>query len=333
MVIGRIAMKKFVLIAISLLLLILWSCSPVQKMNTDVLEPAKITFPDDVYTLAFLMPEPEVIINTRTYDEIDATPGKDLWTGITDIAATSPRFNVNAFKLLDEYTDTIRQDTMEWSQVKQITDSTDVDALMVLHQVEFSDRLKREIVFDFGYEGLYFVYEVHSVLEWKIYDPRTQSIFNEHTYEEKFVWEAVGDNEREAINKLVGINEAFSSAAYWSGNDMGHILFPYWVEESRFYYVRGNKYFRRAKDQVEKNNWQNAIDIWKKNFKLDSEDAAYRAAHNIAFASEMLGNIDLAIEWAEKALNIAYTQKTRDYLNKLRERKEKLEKVDEQMPI
>lgn len=326
-------MKKIFAISIPILLVILSSCSPIQKMNTDVLEPAEIYFPDDIYSLAFLMPEPEVIINTRTYDEIDAEPGQDLWAGITDIASVSPRFNVNSLKLLDKYTDTIMQETLEWDEVERITDSMAVDALVVLHQVKLSDSLQREIVYDLDYEGFYFVYEVYATIKWKIYDPRNQSIFNEHTYNEKFVWESLAYDERQAIMELVGINEAFSSAAYWSGNDIGHIFFPYWVEEQRFYYMRGNKHFRRARDQVEKNNWQKAIDIWKQNFKLNSEDAAYRAAYNIAFASEMLGKIDLAIEWAEKALDIGYTRKTQDYLNTLRERKEKLEKIDKQMPL
>ncbi|MBS3773735.1 MAG: DUF6340 family protein [Bacteroidales bacterium] len=326
-------MRKLVAIGISLMVFILFSCSPIREMNTDVLEPAGISFPEDVYSVGILMPEPEVTINTRTYDEIEATPGKELWTGITDIAAISPRFNVRALNLLEEYTDTIRKDTVEWSRVKRITDSIDVDALMVFHRIKFSDSLEREIVYDYDYEGFYFVYQIHSLVEWKIYEPTSQSIFNEHTYEEQFVWEALGGNEREAIRELVGINEAFSSAAYWSGNDIGHILFPYWIEESRFYYIRGNRYFRHAREEVENNNWQKAIDIWKKNFKLNSEDAAYRAAHNIAFACEMLGKIDLAIEWAEKALDIGYTKRTSDYLDKLQERKEKLEKIDQQMPI
>ena len=326
-------MKKFAVIIISLFLFLLASCSPVKRMNTDVLEPAEINFPDDIYSLAFLMPETEVIVNTRTYDEIDAKPGKDLWTGITDIASISPRFNVNAFRLLDEYTDTIKQDTLAWNEVQKITDSLDVDALVALHQLRFSDSLRREIVYDFDYQGYYFVYEVHSKIKWKIYNPQTQTIFHENSYIEKFVWESLGYDEREAIQKLIDFDQAFSSAGYWSGNDIGHILFPYWIEQERFYFIRGNKYFRRAREQVEKNNWQNAIDIWKKNFKLESEDAAYRAAHNIAFACEMLGKIDLAIEWAEKALDIGYTKKTRDYLDTLHERKEKLEKIDEQMPI
>ncbi|MFW6101956.1 MAG: DUF6340 family protein, partial [Bacteroidota bacterium] len=154
-----------------------------------------------------------------------------------------------------------------------------------------------------------------------------------HSYKEKFVWEGLGSTEKEAIRKLVDINRAFSSAAYWSGNDIGHTLFPYWVEQERFYFIRGNRYFRRARDHVENNNWQKAIDIWKKNFKLNSEDAAYRAAHNIAFACEMLGKIDLAIEWAEKALDIGYAKRSREYLDTLRERKEKLDKIDEQMPL
>ncbi len=326
-------MKRFVSIGIASIFLILSSCSPIRKMNTDVLEPAEFKFPDDVYSLAFLMPEPQVVINTRTYDEIDATPDKDLWAGITDIASISPRFNVNSFKLLDSYKDTIRQDTLDWDEVRHVADSLDVDALVVLHQLKFSDSLEREIVYDLDYSEIYFVYEVHSLVDWKIYDPRKQSIINKDVYKEKFVWESLGDNEREAIRRLVDISEAYSSAGYWSGNDIGHLMFPYWVEEQRFYYLRGNKYFRRARDEVENDNWQKAIDIWKKNFKLESEDAAFRAAHNIAFACEMLGKIDLAIEWAEKALDIAYTKRTEEYLDTLRERKEKLEKLDQQMPL
>lgn len=326
-------MKRHVAIGISLIFLILSSCSPIRKMNTDILEPAEYSFPDDIYSLAFIMPQPEININTRTYDEIDATPSRELWAGIVDIGTISPRFNVNSFKLLDDYTDSIRKNTMDWREIKHVVDSVDVDAVLVFHQLELSDSLKREIVYEFDYKGVYFVYEIHALIEWKIYNFNSKTIIDEHTYKEKFVWESLGGSEREAIRNLVSINEAFSSAGYWSGNDIGHILFPYWVEEQRFYYIRGNKYFRRARDEVENNNWQKAIEIWKRNFKLESEDAAFRAAHNIAFACEMLGKIDLAIEWAEKALDIAYTKRSRDYLDTLRERKEKLEKLDQQMPI
>ncbi|MFW5916353.1 MAG: DUF6340 family protein, partial [Bacteroidota bacterium] len=316
---------------IPLFLFFLAACSPIERMKTDVMEPAEMAFPEEVFTLTFLIPEPEIVINTRTYDEIDAKTDEELWAGITDIAAISPRFNVNALNLMK--TDTIRQDTLKWKEVRQITDSLDVDGLMVLHQLKFSDSLDREIVYDSNYEGYYFIYKIQAMINWKIYEPQSQTIFNTHSYKEKFVWEGLGSTEKEAIRKLVDINRAFSSAAYWSGNDIGHTLFPYWVEQERFYFIRGNRYFRRARDHVENNNWQKAIDIWKKNFKLNSEDAAYRAAHNIAFACEMLGKIDLAIEWAEKALDIGYAKRSREYLDTLRERKEKLDKIDEQMPL
>lgn len=315
------------------LMFMLSFCASVDKIKMDVLEPAEIRFPDDVYSMAVLMPEPEIIINTRTYDEIDANPKSDLWTGITDIASISPRFNAKAIKLIQEYNDSIRSDTMQWNTVNHLTDSMNVDALIVMHQVTLEDSLDREVVYEYNYSGYYFVYQIHSSIEWRIYDPRNQSIFNENSYKEKYVWESYADDEQEAIRELVNIREAFASAAYWTGVDVGHILFPYWEEASRFYYIRGNKYFRKAADQADKENWQQAIDIWKKNFKLNDDVAAYRAAHNIAFACEMLGKIDMAINWAEKALQIGESKRTREYLEILKERKDKLEKIDEQMPI
>ena len=46
-----------------LILLALASCSPVNKVTTEVLEPADVAFPEDVYSMALLTAQPNIQIN------------------------------------------------------------------------------------------------------------------------------------------------------------------------------------------------------------------------------------------------------------------------------
>ena len=57
-----------------------------------------------------------------------------------------------------------------------------------------------------------------------------------------------------------------------------------------------------------------------------------RAAHNVAMIYEVNGEIDLAIEWAEKAISMG-NKSTKYYLSTLQQRKSDDAKAKEQMNI
>ena len=315
------------------LLLAVTACSPVSKMQTEVLEPAGMAFPGNVYTVGYLVGEPQIEITTRTHAQPDVDVRQQLWTGLMDVAATSPRFNPNGLRLLEPSADTLSYDTLSWQVVEHWTDSLNLDALAVMHRFSLSDELEKDLVFDFGASNYYFIYTVNALITWRMYDPAQRKIFDQRQYKEQFVWESAAPEEREAIRQLVGLDRAFRLSSYWAGYDIGQIMFPYWVTETRSFYKRGSRNFRQATDYVEQNRWQEAIDLWKKSFRRSSEELAYRAAYNIAFALEMLGEVDQAIEWLKRARQIQYRKKTEEYLEILQQRKEKLEKLDGQMPI
>jgi len=316
------------------LMLMLAACSPISKIDTDVLEPASMAFPEDVYSVGYLVGEPRIKINTRNNDfPDDVNVRQQFWTGLMDVANTSPRFNPRSLRLVEPSSDTIPSDTLSWQTVERYTDSLDLDALVVLHRFSLYDSLKRDLVFDYGSTSYYFIYQVDARIQWSGYDPNQQKIFFGEQYKEQFVWESVASEEREAIRGIVDLDRAFRLSSYWSGYDIGQTMFPYWVTENRSYFSGGSSNFRNASDYVEQNRWQDAIDLWKISFKRPNEELAYRAAYNIAFALEMLGKIDEAIEWLNRAQEIQYRKKTQEYLEILKERKEKLDKLDEQMPI
>jgi len=314
----------------------LWAgtgCSPVKKITTDVLEPAEIAFPDDIFSLGYLMDEPRLVVNTRANRKAKVDARQEFWTGLMDVAVNSPRFNPRSLRLIEYSNDTLSADTLAWEQVEQITDSLDLDALAVFHRFSFSDSLKRQVVYEFESSSYYFIYAINARVHWRIYAPRSRRIINEYTYKEEYIWESASPYEREAIRNLVDLDRAFQLAAYWAGYDSGHILFPYWEEKERFYYGKGSRNFRQARDHVEDKNWEKAIELWKKSFNRGSEELARRASFNIAFACEMMGKIELALEWANKAQEIQYTPRVEKYIQTLRERRQKLDTLDEQMPI
>jgi len=308
-------------------------CSSVEKITTDVLEPAEIAFPEDVFSVGYLMDEPQLTVNTRANRKAKVDARQQFWTGLMDVAMNSPRFNPRSLQLIEYSNDSLPADTLAWEQVVQITDSLDLDALAVFHQYTLSDSLDRQIVYEFESSAYYFIYQIEARVLWRIYEPRNRRIINEYTYEEEYIWESASSYEREAIRNLVDLDRAYRLSAYWAGYDSGHVLFPHWEEKERFYYARGSRNFRQARDHVEDKNWEKAIELWKKSFNRGSKELARRAAFNIAFACEMMGKIDLALEWANRAQEIQYTPRVKEYLDTLRERRQKLDKLDEQMPI
>ncbi|MBK6994271.1 MAG: hypothetical protein IPH31_04870 [Lewinellaceae bacterium] len=64
----------------------------------------------------------------------------------------------------------------------------------------------------------------------------------------------------------------------------------------------------------------------------DNRKAAGRAAFNMAVASEVSGNLDLALEWATKSWNDYGNKKARNYINIIKARQNDARKVDSQMP-
>jgi hypothetical protein len=315
------------------LLLIGAGCSTVKQINTDVLEPAGVAFPENVFSVGYLVQEPELIINSRANRRPDINARQQFWTGLMDVAVNSPRFNTRSLRLINHNEDSLSADTPDWNEVERLTDSLDLDALALIHHFSLEDSLKRELIFDYTTTTYYYIYEVNATVWWRIYEPQSKSVISDSTYREEYIWEAASEDKREAVYQLVDLDRAYRLSAYWSGYDIGQMLFPYWKQTERFYYIRGNKTFRRAREYVKNEQWEKAIEEWKKNFTGANQESARRAAHNIAFACEMLGKIDLAIQWAERAQNIRYDKKEAEYLDLLHERKEKLKRVDQQMPL
>ncbi len=88
--------------------------------------------------------------------------------------------------------------------------------------------------------------------------------------------------------------------------------------------------FIKASNYASNNNWREAVKIWKQFTNHKNTSVISRAYFNLALASEANGQIDIAITWINKSLNLG-NKKAKIYRSKLEKRKLDLIKLDKQI--
>ena len=81
---------------------------------------------------------------------------------------------------------------------------------------------------------------------------------------------------------------------------------------------------------MQKNDWEGATEIWKKNVNHNNDQVSSRACFNMALACEANGKINLAIDWIKKSINFG-NKKGAIYLISLKERRRANKKLEEQL--
>lgn len=317
-----------------ILMLFITGCSPVRKLESEVLKPAEIGLPAHIKRVGLLFIKPSNNFEYIKGSSFQEKVLQELKYGIADVTKNTPRFSPENILLLDK-TDipSLRDtDSITWGHVEVITDSLDLDALIIMNRFTLKDSLDAERSYVGAQTEYYFVLEISAKVNWLICVPQGKQILDNYTYKEPYVWEALAYDKGEAIRQLPDYEEAFLEAAYWTGYDYADRILPVWEENDRTFYVRGNKYMRQAAQKAENGNWKEAIRIWKRNLNHYDKELVSRSAFNIAVAMEMLGEIELAMKWARRADEIKPKERAREYYETLKERKEESEKLEQQLP-
>jgi len=155
---------------------------------------------------------------------------------------------------------------------------------------------------------------------WRIYDPASHTILDEYALSRDL-------NTRVRLIDPVGSGTAIASrkeAVKQAGIDAGQAyssrILPYSIRVSRWYYVRGNGNFHIAKRMAQTGNWDGAGKIWQQETNNPSRKAAGRACYNMAIISEINGDVDGALQWAQKAYEVYGLRLALNYVNVLRYR-------------
>lgn len=86
-------------------------------------------------------------------------------------------------------------------------------------------------------------------------------------------------------------------------------ILPTWKTSDRYFYASGGVEMRDAAVFVKENSWDEALNLWLRVNQSSKKTSQLRSAYNIAVYYELNDDLEKAIEWAEKAKNIAEGKK------------------------
>ena len=166
---------------------------------------------------------------------------------------------------------------------------------------------------------------------WRIYDPKSKRILDQNVFTDHKVFNGEGLSEKEAQKKLPVSRLAVKDAGHFAGTQYAFRISPMWVWVSRSYYKKGNDDFEYAKFDVKADQWEKAIEKWKKYVKDPDPKIAGYACYNMALGAEIYGDLETAAEWAKKSYTDYHNKKAYSYLKQIEQRIRDQERLQEQM--
>ena len=220
-------------------------------------------------------------------------------------------------------------DPLDWEQVEDICNSSNADVLLVLETFDSNS----DLVFTAATEQITSVIltgepkptppnqvRMNVACYWRMYDPLTRKIIDQYTHTSFITFNTDG-----GVPPL----DALPKTAYEAGMDFSARYLPGYYTERRDMYKKGKgkakKRFEAAFRKTEVANWEGAIEIWKELVENVKRKTAGRSCLNIAVAYEVLGNTDMALEWAKRSYEDYNDKLGKDYAKVLLRRK-RLEK-------
>ncbi|HEX5025825.1 MAG TPA: DUF6340 family protein [Agriterribacter sp.] len=300
----------------------LYSCASTELVRLSVLQPAPVSLPAHIKNIG-VVNRSEISQKNRAIDVLDkalSLEGRDLdeegakssIDGLENELVKNKRFaevkTLGNAKLVSTVPG-VFPSPLQWDIVEKICRENNTDALFSLEWFDTDSKISYAsnpvtINTPFGkIPGVEHMASMNTIVKvgWRIYDPRERNILDEFPVSTQMVFSGKGINPVVAAGALIGRKEALKTVSNKLGQDYAFRIIPYWLRVSRDYYVRGTDNFRIARRKAQTGNWNDAAAIWEQETNNGKSKVAGRACYNMAIISEINGDMDGAIYWAQKA--------------------------------
>jgi hypothetical protein len=333
-----------------LIMLACYSCSSTNLMSLSVMEPAPVSIPSNIKSVA-VVNRSQASNATQGIDAVHkalSLESNDLqkagalssMNGLSDELMKNNRFTeVKPLKIdLRSYGAGVFPSALPWDSVERICRENNSDALFSLELFDAESKVNYGATptnINVGIANIPAI-EHHMNMTttvrtgWRIYDPTNRVILDEYVLGRDISSSGSGINPAVAASALAGRIEAVKEVGTQAGEAYAARILPYWIRVSRDYFVRGDGNFAIATRKARSGNWDGAAEIWKEETKNPDGKLAGRADYNMAIISEINGDLDGAIQWAQKSYEDHRIRLALDYLNILRYRKRQNELLKSQ---
>ncbi len=326
------------------------SCSSTNLMSLSVREPAPVSLPSYIKNVG-IVNRTNISKQNKAVDIIDkvfSLEGAELdkagaASGITGLSVElqkDTRLN-NVVILSEQLTTanpTLFPTPLSWDTIEEICRINNTDALFVLELFDTDSKISyasHPVKINTPVGSLPALEHEASMVTlvktgWRIYDPSSKNILDQFVVTQDIGYTGRGINPVVAANALIGRKEAVKEVANRSGQAYGLRIVPYWLRVSRDYYVKGTNNFSIGKRKAQTGNWDQAGEYWYKEINNNKGKVAGRACYNMAIISEINGDIDQAIKWAQQSYEDYNNKLALRYVRVLQNRQKKMQLLQDQ---
>ncbi len=329
----------------------------MRNTSLQVLQPAQMTLPEHITTVAVVdRSKPSngwsnFFEGLLTGEQIgqDRRSRQTAVDGLTNALTRTPRFQVKStgIEMTGSKSGGRMPPALEWAEVEKICRDYGTNAVVTIESFDSDNARSSRPVTETKKDKTGKKYTVTTYrsqqrtsvrIGWRLYDPKTKIILDEYVTDDYLERTGSGTTDRAALNNLPAQVDVTRDVAYNVGIEYGARIAPIYVNVSRAYYHKAKGYkgqMKSAARYLQDRDIEKATGLWKRVIALSAttnRKAAGRAAYNMAVAAEISGNLDLALEWANKAYREYGNKKAREYINTIKRRQNDARKVDAQMP-
>lgn len=339
-------MKKLIPLAL-IINLILASCGGQKPVTIQTMRPADINIDPAIQTVLLIdRTKPSKKGNwinigegilTGEMPEQDKAAAQELLNSLKNALQSSPRFEVLiAAERLEgnSLTAAFPEPLPEHLQFNMLNRYR-ADALIVLEVMDSdfiitegkrrvkktvgSGENRREIEVDEYYaEGL-----ADIKVGIRLYNPRNKELIDQQLISKTNTWSAAADNKAGALAALISRSAAVRELCAKIGHDYAYKVAPMPISLRRVFYTKAKESteLEAGGRLAEVGQWNEAIQTWESGIAnaVEPKDAG-RMAYNIAVAYEVLGDLNQAKAWAQRAYAQYGNKQARSYAQQLNAR-------------
>ncbi len=320
-----------------------YSCSSTSLMSLNVTKPAPVSISPNIKSVA-IVNRTRATSETQTLDvihkaisletnDLQVAGAQSSIQGLSDELMKNTRFTqVKSLNTLDlrSYGAGVFPTPLLWDSVEKICKESNADALFSLELFDADSKLNyagspTNISLAGGaLPAIEHLMNISTNVKtgWRIYDPSSRTILDEYIIGRNLSSSGAGINPAVATSALIGRKEAVKEAGIEAGRAYAARILPYWIRVSREYFVGGDQNFKIAQRKAQAGNWDGAAVIWLEETKSSEGKLAGRGCYNMAIIDEINGDLDGAIQWAQKSYETYNIRIALNYVNILRYRKQ-----------
>jgi hypothetical protein len=228
---------------------------------------------------------------------------------------------------------------LSWDIVSKVCTETGTDALFSLEYYDTDTKIRysthdsgQKVVLGIKVPGIVHQADMETIVKtgWRIYDPVNRIIADEYRYVQSVVFTGRGVTPLVAVAGLIGRKDAVVEVSNKAGHGYALRLIPYELRVMRDYFVKGTYNFKIAKRKAQVGKWNEAGELWEQETTNPKRKVAGRATYNMAIISEINGDLDSALAWAQKSWEYYKIRPALKYVNILENRIVKTDILREQ---